>query len=417
MNGPQHRNRARAPVAALLVLATFVAYGLDAGSAAAAGCGNSWTNPQGGSWFDAGSWSRGTVPEPGEGVCIDAAGTYTVSLAAAAASVESVTLGDASGTATLALTGGCAGSALLSTASGLLVGTGASLTMGGDDGCGSDAAVEGPVFNRGRIVTLGESRFSGNLTNEGTFGIDADTAFAHAGSTLDNAGRLELERTLHVTQHTDVRNESGAILAAGAGELLESGGKFFEGAGAISGTQPVVVEDGNLIYAGGGQSTIVLRGDSGISGPPHHGVFTFPRRGQTLRLQGTCSAPASVVSPPFTNRGTIALEAACGGGATLGLGGGTLENRGTIDAEAPGHDSLSIKGGSPTKATSRSRRERRSISPRATRRAGAACWPRPWTARARSAHSTRRRMPTSAASSPCRPRRAQPSKTVGGSPS
>ncbi len=344
-NAAQHRERPRIPALALVLLATLGVCGAGSSSAAAAGCENSWTNSDGGSWFDGASWSRGTVPGPGERICIEAPGTYTVSVTAPTASIASVTLGGGSGTATLALTGGCPGSTLLSSVSGLLIGRSGSVTMGGD--CAGDVAIEGPVVNQGRIVTLaggGERRLRGNLINEGTLAIRADTAFGRVGSTLENEGRIELDHTLTVSEHTDVRNESGAILTAGAGELIQSGGKFTVGSGAISGRQAVVVEGGNLIYAGRGQGAIVLRGDSAISGTPHHGRLTFPREGQTLQLQGSCSQPASITAPAFTNRGTIALESACGGGVTLGLGGETLENRGTIEAGATGGEALSIEG-------------------------------------------------------------------------
>lgn len=328
----------------MTLLAALGVYGPGTGSAAAAGCENSWASSAGGSWFDAAGWSRDKVPEPGEGVCIEAPGTYTVSVPAATASIGSLTLDSASGTATLALAGDCAGSAVLSTASGLLVGPGGSVRMGGD-GCSEDAAIEGPVLNVGRIVTLtgggGERRLRGDVTNDGTVAIDADTELGEVGTTFENAGRLELRQMLHVSEHTDVRNESGAIVAAGAGELLQSGGKFFEGAGAISGLQPVVLDGSDLIYVGDGQGGIVVRGDSAISATPHRGRFIFPGRSQTLQLQGTCSEPASITAPPFTNRGTIALEAGCSA-VTLGLGGGTIENRGTIDAAGAGP--LSLEG-------------------------------------------------------------------------
>ena len=341
--------RGRVAAAAAVVLVTLSLSGPGSSAAAAPECQNSWTNRDGGVWSDAASWSRGTVPAPGERACIEAPGAYTVSLTAATASIGSLSLGGAAGTVTLAISGSCAGSALLSTSEGLVVEQGGHVTMGEDDACSGAAAIEGPILNRGTITTLGaggERRLRGDLRNDGTIAIGADTAFAKVGSALENDGRIELDQTLHVSEHTDVRNESGAIVAAGAGELLQSGGKFFEGGGAISGREPVVVDDGNLIYDGGGSGAIVLRGDSGISGAPRHGAFTFPGRGQSLRIQGTCSEAASIGAPAFTNRGTISLEPGdgCGAGITVDLGGQTLRNLGTIEAAEAGGEPLAIQG-------------------------------------------------------------------------
>ena len=63
----------------------------------------SWSNPAGGDWATAGNWNTGTVPTAADDVHIDMAGTYTVSISASVTSVtvNSLTLGGASGTQTL----------------------------------------------------------------------------------------------------------------------------------------------------------------------------------------------------------------------------------------------------------------------------------------------------------------------------
>src|SRR5713226_3655153 len=74
-------------------------------------CSDSWVNAGGGSWSTGSNWSTGSPPVPGDDVCIDLAGTYSVTLPATTATINSLTLGGTSGTQTLVLQAdGCIGS-------------------------------------------------------------------------------------------------------------------------------------------------------------------------------------------------------------------------------------------------------------------------------------------------------------------
>src|SRR5579871_4408612 len=65
-------------------------------SALAVGCTESWVAGGSGSWNVAANWSGGAIPGAGDNVCIQQAGTYTVSLPSAV-TIGSLTVGNSSG--------------------------------------------------------------------------------------------------------------------------------------------------------------------------------------------------------------------------------------------------------------------------------------------------------------------------------
>ena len=211
------------------------------------------------------------------------------------------------------------------------------------------AISSGTLTNTGTITSEaaegGGHRFlEGSITNKGTLAIDSDTEYNTSKATLTNEGTIDLATgvALSVSGTATVNNNGGAIAATGTGALVQVGGTFNEGLGKATGTVPVILEELALNYTGKGAGTIALRGTSTLSGPINGG--------QTLSIQSTCSKHANVtattVKGSFTNSGTIVLTNGdgCGNNATFNLAGGTLINKGTINAEEPHGGSRTIEG-------------------------------------------------------------------------
>ncbi len=218
-----------------------------------------------------------------------------------------------------------------------------SITMSNADTCANNAALvvsSGTLTNTGTITTVlangGIRRISGNLTNKGTLTIGASSEYSGT-SLLKNDGAINIATgvTLSAPGGATIENEGGAITATGSGVLSQRTGTFVQGAGKASGTLPVIVDDGTLDYVGTGASTIAVRGTITLGGTA--GKKGLINKGQTLALQTTCSENVTVTSPGFLNSGTIKLTSgeSCGNTATLRLGSGTLQNKGTIDVETP----------------------------------------------------------------------------------
>jgi predicted ribosome-associated RNA-binding protein Tma20 len=192
------------------------------------------------------------------------------------------------------------------------------------------------------LASGGGRTIQGNVTNTGTIQVNTATSYSGESAQLKNQGTLALAegKTLTVSNKGVVTNGSGGkINATGTGSLLAgSGTAFIEEAGTTSGTLPVIVDDGTLTYAGKGASTIALRGTSTLSGAINSG--------QTLSIQSTGSENALANAASFLNSGTIVLTNGdgAGNGATLNLAGGTLENKGTLSAEAAHGGARTIEG-------------------------------------------------------------------------
>ena len=98
-------------------------------AAFAASCTDSWENAAGGSWMVGSNWSSGSVPSSGDDVCIEVAGSYTVTLASSV-SVRSLMVGNGSNSGT---------QSLLVTSAG---GASPSLSLAGDSSIGVSGQLE-----------------------------------------------------------------------------------------------------------------------------------------------------------------------------------------------------------------------------------------------------------------------------------
>jgi hypothetical protein len=356
---PRHNaNRLRTIVTAVaaVIALTMALAALTPTAAHASGCTDSWTNPAGGSWFTPGNWSNGTPPTAAEEACITLSGTYTVTMTQTSTtgtvSVQSLTIGGASGTQTLAVGSSCSENAQLTT-HGLVNNANGVLTLTNGDSCANNVSLSGQVTNAGEIATEpgagGERQLRGNTTNTGTIAIDTDTLYDGADVKLTNEGAIALAegKDLTATSANTITNAAGGSIAdqkvGGAyrsGNVYMSHATFNEDAGTMSGSQPVVVDDGTLNYgAGAGAGIIALRGATALSGTIS--------AGQILLIQGTCSEHAvATAASGLRNGGRIMLTDAdgCGDNDTLSISSGTLTNTGTIDAEAGTSGQRNLQG-------------------------------------------------------------------------
>jgi hypothetical protein len=324
-----------------LVLATiaavFALWALAPAAAHASGCTDSWTNSAGGNWFTGSNWSKEAPPAAGEEACITLNGTYTVTMTQTSSTVSlgSLTVGGSSGTQTLAVGSSCSLNAILTTTAGISNGAQGAIVLTNGEGCGDNVTVNGPITNAGTLTSEpasgGSRSLLGNLTNTGTLAINTNTADNGASTTWTNEGTIDLAtgKELAVSSKNSLTNGTGGtIAAAGSGDVVLSGATFTEGAGTTSGTQPVVVDDGTLNYAGTGASVIALRGNTALSGTLGSA--------QTLSIQSTCSENVVATAAEGTvNGGTIKLTNGdgCGDNATLAIPAGTLTNSGKIVSE------------------------------------------------------------------------------------
>lgn len=227
---------------------------------------------------------------------------------------------------------------------------GGAITLTNGDNCGNNATLvvaEGATLtNSGTIATEephgGARNLIGNITNTGTISIGTNTSAANTtAATLLNEGQLDIATgvSLSVSGPTTVTNEAGTIAATGSGVLVQSKGSFNQGAGKETGTLPVALDNTALAYTGKGAGTIGVRGESStLSGTIN--------AGQKLEIQSTCSEHARLTTIAFTNSGTIVLTNGdnCGNNATLNLAGGTLLNKGTVEALVPHGGARTIEG-------------------------------------------------------------------------
>jgi hypothetical protein len=310
---------------ATMAIVAFVAV-LLTGGASGAGCTKTW-NGGSGSWETASDWTPTGVPGGGDDVCINATGTYAVTLSGNN-SIAALTVGGASGAQTL------------------LIQPNSSLNVGGDAQIETSGAVtlenatssttrldmtsaSGALANAGTL-TLGAAALSssldlyGNVTSTGTIADNSSAAYAHG--TLDNKGTLKIASgvALEDDNTTILDDTGGSIEAAGSGKLFTSGDSavYEQGNGTTSGANPIAIENGALIYSGSGKSTILATASFSLQGSL--------AQGQSLTVRGQTAATAST---SFTNAGTITLDGK-GGDPVLRISSGTLSNTGTIATES-----------------------------------------------------------------------------------
>jgi hypothetical protein len=206
-------------------------------------CTVRWAAGVNGSWFDAARWNPAGVPTSTSSVCIDAAGTYTVTLDPAddgsPVQVLALDLGEADATPTLRI-GGTA--AALSVTQGVLIRSGATLNV--NNSGGGVLTVGGTLTNRGTFAVLapcggcGQSNaLSADVLNEGTWNVTARLSLSKSGGAYQNLGTIS------------VPTDGTILVPAGSGAVtFEQDGGLITGGGNLG---TVTLRSGTLIMRGG----------------------------------------------------------------------------------------------------------------------------------------------------------------------
>ena len=235
-------------------------------AAAAQTCSTVWTNPAGGDWNTAANWSGLAVPGPADDACVTLVGTYTVTTSSAI-TVNSLTVGAATGTQTLQLTRD------LMAAAGGIVGTNGVLNhqvgflLGGDvfqvDG---ELLLDGINFN-----TRGVSGAGTELHTEGTVTWTREEFVLDQGGVWRHGGTM----TAPLVATADVVNGgvplglfevTGSIEAGGTSPLVIRAPTRFDGAelsATATGTLNVFSNDVTWAGTTTGTPAGVVRMDSG----------------------------------------------------------------------------------------------------------------------------------------------------------
>lgn len=312
--------------------------GSAASAPAAVSCGDSWSNPAGGTWSTGSDWSTGAPPTASQHACITIALTAPVVLTGAG-TAGSLTLGGPNGTAELEDNNQT-----------LTLGSSSAITRTGeltDEGGGSGAidVVSGATLtNHGILEVVGGNvlQLSGDVTNaaDGWVGVTGGSTLGIDAGTFTNSGEVSVQpsSTLQAPYHSG----TGAVIDNGGGTIqnqgsidVGSGATFDQGPGEVIGA-PVSIgapsSGGSLDLSGAGAGRFQLVVNATLTGNI--------AAGQTVIADaGGSSAPAATGS--FTNYGTLMSGS---GGLEFTLpAGDTLTNAGTIVVPSPG-DALTLAG-------------------------------------------------------------------------
>ncbi len=377
--------------AALILGALFMPSVAAMGSPklASPACTDSWKAPVSGLWSVAGNWTAGIPGEAGPvSVCITVPGTYTVTLAPWSigtadpnhqfAAITSLALGAASGPGNQTLvvlgqsspndsneqvntTGLSTTAPSLITAHGRLV---LSSTDGGEKAKGvphgGDAVVTGgPFANYGAVTMMVQdannkaanyTQFYSALTNEPKASVTDQSGLLDVNSvTNDGTWTVAPGASMDLAFQTPgsgyaagVFTTSGTVTNSGA--ISAQGGTWSQLGGAVAGN-PVALQVGTKLVDHAGAAKFVVNVENASL------VGTVPK-GQTITVVGEVygyqgenynSTTLGLGGTTVVNDGTIVLDAQgtkTGGGAAV-INDGTLRNNGTVLAEVT-HSSWTV---------------------------------------------------------------------------
>jgi fibronectin-binding autotransporter adhesin len=199
-------------------------------------------------------------------------------------------------------------------------------------------------------------KLDGKLDNQGVLSAHGSTTFLVLPQVVTNSGSMSVGTGATVFTSAQVTNGvGGAITADGTVRVT---GSFQQGAGTVSGAQPVKLEDGSsLAFTGAGVgSFMVFDPDTDTITMSLSGDLAA---GQSLEVPGQDMGLGDSVTTVnaaagFTNAGTITLDHSGGGSNSSALlklpGAATLTNTGTIDvsgdpaAGTVSHNNQTIQG-------------------------------------------------------------------------
>ena len=348
---------------------------------AAPACTDSWRAPVSGGWSDAADWTNGIPGEDGPvAACITVAGTYTVTLAPWSigtadpnhqfAAITSLTLGAAGGPGkqTRGVLGQSSPNATneqvnttgLSTTRPSLITAHGRLVLSSTDGgekakgvpYGGDAVVSGgPFTNHGAVTMMVQdannkaadyTQFYSALTNEPKASVtdqsgllDVNSVTNHGAWTVAPGASMDLAfQTPGSGYAAGVFTNSGTI--DNRGTISAQGGTWSQLAGAVAGNA-VALQDGTKLVDHAGAAKFVVNSSNASL------VGTVPK-GQTITVVGEVygyqgenynSTTLGLGGTTVVNDGTIVVDAQgtkTTGGAAV-LSDGTIDNNGNIVAK------------------------------------------------------------------------------------
>ena len=317
----------------ITVLCVPVLAGASTAVATSSSSCDSWTGGSG-MWSDASGWSDG-VPGPSTDVCINAPGTYTVTVEDLQVA-NSITLGGSSGRQTLVVVGNTSVESELTITSSSTVNANGILEVSSTGG-GSSYLRDSTIVNDGTFEAIGSGSVTPDqiytgLTNEkgATVDIDDDSEFPLNGSVVTNSGTFNVSKGVTMLlDGPDTFTQSGGTLDVAGTLQTATGDVFIENGGSAIGN-PVNITNTTLKDSKG-TGTFDLEGDgAGLSG-------TVPR-GQTLFVLGTPDDEETSLVSRVLNDGTIVVTSPSGNFAALA--GAPLVNAGRLDVEGTGQDQL-----------------------------------------------------------------------------
>lgn len=242
LKAPDRSQANRAWRLAAIALAVVALTALQVGGVAAGT--KAWNNPAGGSWSNGDNWDPVGVPGAGDDVIISVDGTYTVTLADPGASINSLTIGGASGTQILLIHGTSA--APLSVTGSVTVGA-AGIVQLSD---ASEITAGGGVHNSGQIATIGVGSIrsiTAELHNMNQMvvvgpGLQLLGPYAH-----ENSGTI----TVGVSDIFTI-GTGGNLTMPTAGTIELGAAAQLEIEGTLTATNSSVAGDGHMHVAAGG---------------------------------------------------------------------------------------------------------------------------------------------------------------------
>ena len=300
------------PLAALAVLLCGAIFAIVPASALAGpgSCTDSWLSAVSGSWTNPANWSEDAVPTASDDVCIQVAGTYTVTLPANA-TVSSLTIGNTSGAGTQTLTvGGPGDSPTLTLATNSTINETGELAL---DTSGGPVYLSAPttatLSDSGQFLVMDDGTTSDYLRANLEIGASGDAEVAGAliqdvNTTTTNLGTFTVDGTgsIRLTSGEDVFTNDGSVVNSGA-LTLSGNASWTQNAGAaVQSGNPVEIFSGGLLDDESGAGRFYLIDSAQLEG-------TIPAQ-QTVTAEALPghNANVSLVGTSVTNDGTLLLD-------------------------------------------------------------------------------------------------------------
>ncbi len=178
------------------------------------------------------------------------------------------------------------------------------------------------------ILGAGRPYFRTNVINNGTLQFQHPETIIDSGVTLTNNATTTVSASASVIVRDGATfvNQAGTLANAGAFNvrLFNSAGTFTQGAGTVTGNDPVI-DSARWNGVGGGSGTFTVVGASSLTGAI--------AAGQTVRIDDTSGNGIVGIPTTFSNAGTLVLDMNYGNANTIlqpSAATATLTNTGTL---------------------------------------------------------------------------------------